>query len=150
MHHDAPASQWHKEKRRAPSGVGHRSAPPTPSGIAVLKECFIPVRSCRGARDTGPVMIYTYVEVGDGVPAMAIFKDNTDIMATEHREEEFIGFDAAQIPPLESYRILLNCVAPRPIAFVSTLSAEGAPNLAPFSFFMREAAIRPPWLSLRT
>lgn len=33
------------------------------------------------------------------------------------------------------YRILISCVAPRPIAWVSTLSAAGQPNLAPFSFF---------------
>lgn len=33
------------------------------------------------------------------------------------------------------YSILLNSVAPRPIAWVSTVSASGQPNLAPFSFF---------------
>jgi flavin reductase (DIM6/NTAB) family NADH-FMN oxidoreductase RutF len=31
--------------------------------------------------------------------------------------------------------LLLSAVAPRPIAFVSTLDAKGRPNLAPFSFF---------------
>jgi len=35
----------------------------------------------------------------------------------------------------EVYNILLNAVAPRPVAWVSTLSASGQPNLAPFSFF---------------
>jgi flavin reductase (DIM6/NTAB) family NADH-FMN oxidoreductase RutF len=35
----------------------------------------------------------------------------------------------------EIYAILLNAVAPRPIAWVSSLSASGQPNLAPFSFF---------------
>lgn len=30
---------------------------------------------------------------------------------------------------------MLACVGPRPIAFVSTIDAEGRPNLAPFSFF---------------
>ena len=35
----------------------------------------------------------------------------------------------------ELYGILLNSVAPRPIAWVSTLSASGQHNLAPFSFF---------------
>lgn len=34
---------------------------------------------------------------------------------------------------LHSY--LLNAVAPRPIAFASTVDAEGTPNLSPFSFF---------------
>jgi len=31
--------------------------------------------------------------------------------------------------------LLLSAVAPRPIAFASTIDAEGRPNLAPFSFF---------------
>jgi flavin reductase (DIM6/NTAB) family NADH-FMN oxidoreductase RutF len=35
----------------------------------------------------------------------------------------------------ERYRLLIGCVVPRPIAFVSTLSPEGRANLAPFSFF---------------
>ncbi|WOD44856.1 flavin reductase family protein [Hwangdonia lutea] len=37
------------------------------------------------------------------------------------------------IGKLHSY--LLSAVAPRPIAFASTLDAEGNPNLSPFSFF---------------
>jgi flavin reductase (DIM6/NTAB) family NADH-FMN oxidoreductase RutF len=35
----------------------------------------------------------------------------------------------------ELYNLLLSSVGPRPIAWVSTLSASGQPNLAPFSFF---------------
>ncbi|MGC2549863.1 MAG: flavin reductase family protein [Candidatus Sulfotelmatobacter sp.] len=35
----------------------------------------------------------------------------------------------------ELYGILLNSVAPRPIAWVSTISGSGVLNLAPFSFF---------------
>jgi flavin reductase (DIM6/NTAB) family NADH-FMN oxidoreductase RutF len=45
----------------------------------------------------------------------------------------------------ELYGILLNSVAPRPIAWVSTVSATGQPNLAPFSFF-NVACIDPPLL----
>jgi flavin reductase (DIM6/NTAB) family NADH-FMN oxidoreductase RutF len=40
-----------------------------------------------------------------------------------------------QLPYREWYRILIGSVGPRPIAWVSTLSKEGRPNLAPFSFF---------------
>lgn len=39
-------------------------------------------------------------------------------------------------PAMDPYDLLIQAVAPRPIAFVSTLSKEGKPNLAPFSFFM--------------
>jgi flavin reductase (DIM6/NTAB) family NADH-FMN oxidoreductase RutF len=35
----------------------------------------------------------------------------------------------------ERYKLLVGSILPRPIAFVSTISAEGLPNLAPFSFF---------------
>src|SRR3954462_8432063 len=35
----------------------------------------------------------------------------------------------------ELYNIILNSVAPRPIAWVSSLSVAGQLNLAPFSFF---------------
>ena len=45
-------------------------------------------------------------------------------------------FDLTQSSPLEAYRVLTQLVAPRPIALVSTLSAAGQGNLAPFSFFM--------------
>lgn len=46
----------------------------------------------------------------------------------------------------ELYNIVLNSVAPRPIAWVSTLSASGWPNLAPFSFF-NAVCIDPPLLA---
>lgn len=35
----------------------------------------------------------------------------------------------------DNFKTLLSCVMPRPIALVSTISADGVPNLAPFSFF---------------
>ncbi len=40
------------------------------------------------------------------------------------------------LPPGGAYKFLSSLVVPRPIAFVSTLSLAGVPNLAPFSFFM--------------
>lgn len=47
----------------------------------------------------------------------------------------FRSFDAAELTPSERYDLLVNLVTPRPIALVSTLSTDGVPNLAPFSFF---------------
>ncbi len=41
-----------------------------------------------------------------------------------------------EMPAAEAYGLLTRVVQPRPIAFVSTLSLSGVPNLAPFSFFM--------------
>jgi flavin reductase (DIM6/NTAB) family NADH-FMN oxidoreductase RutF len=44
-----------------------------------------------------------------------------------------VDFDA--LSPSDRYHWLLPVIAPRPIAFVSSLSAAGVGNLAPFSFF---------------
>lgn len=43
--------------------------------------------------------------------------------------------DVSTLAPGAAYRWMIACVIPRPIAWVSTLSAAGVPNLAPFSFF---------------
>jgi flavin reductase (DIM6/NTAB) family NADH-FMN oxidoreductase RutF len=45
------------------------------------------------------------------------------------------GLDPAELAPADVYALLVGCVVPRPIAFVSSLSADGIANLAPFSFF---------------
>jgi hypothetical protein len=42
--------------------------------------------------------------------------------------------DPRVVPAITSYRMLVGAIVPRPIAFVSTLSADGVYNLAPFSF----------------
>lgn len=44
-------------------------------------------------------------------------------------------FDPAALAPRDLYRLLIGCIVPRPIAFVTTLSRTGVSNLAPFSFF---------------
>ncbi|MDA0773065.1 MAG: flavin reductase family protein [Cyanobacteria bacterium] len=42
---------------------------------------------------------------------------------------------ASNLSPKEKYFYLIGGIGPRPIAFVSTISRDGIPNLAPFSFF---------------
>ncbi|MEM9888639.1 MAG: flavin reductase family protein [Bacteroidota bacterium] len=44
-------------------------------------------------------------------------------------------YDVAQLSTGEIYQLLTAVVAPRPIAFVSTVSEKGIPNLAPYSYF---------------
>jgi flavin reductase (DIM6/NTAB) family NADH-FMN oxidoreductase RutF len=56
---------------------------------------------------------------------------------------------AAELPHRELYNLLLSSVGPRPIAWVSTLSASGQPNLAPFSFF-NCVCVDPPLLAFAT
>jgi flavin reductase (DIM6/NTAB) family NADH-FMN oxidoreductase RutF len=53
---------------------------------------------------------------------------------------DFLTFDPHHLSPGDAHRLLLHCVAPRPIALTSTLSPDGAPNLAPFSYFMAGGA----------
>jgi flavin reductase (DIM6/NTAB) family NADH-FMN oxidoreductase RutF len=38
-------------------------------------------------------------------------------------------------PPQQFHQLLLGSIAPRPIAFASTVDKDGNPNLSPFSFF---------------
>jgi flavin reductase (DIM6/NTAB) family NADH-FMN oxidoreductase RutF len=51
----------------------------------------------------------------------------------------------SDLPHKDLYNLLLNSVAPRPIAWVSTVSASGQLNLAPFSFF-NVVSVNPPLL----
>jgi flavin reductase (DIM6/NTAB) family NADH-FMN oxidoreductase RutF len=44
--------------------------------------------------------------------------------------------DPNAIGAAAAYKLLIGCVVPRPIAWVSTVDAAGVRNLAPFSFFM--------------
>jgi len=46
-----------------------------------------------------------------------------------------LSIDPKEIPTGKLHGYLLGAVAPRPIAFASTIDAEGNPNLSPFSFF---------------
>lgn len=41
----------------------------------------------------------------------------------------------SELAPAQAYKLLINGVTPRPIAFLSTQDKEGHRNLAPFSYF---------------
>ena len=43
--------------------------------------------------------------------------------------------DLEQMGRGESYKLFITAIIPRPIGWLSTLSAEGIPNVAPFSWF---------------
>jgi flavin reductase (DIM6/NTAB) family NADH-FMN oxidoreductase RutF len=47
----------------------------------------------------------------------------------------FRHIDPSETPTRDVFRFLLGGVGPRPIALVSTISADGVVNLSPFSFF---------------
>ena len=51
--------------------------------------------------------------------------------------------DPKELSGTELYRLMIACVVPRPIAWVSTVDAGQRPNLAPFSFFAGVSAAPP-------
>lgn len=53
--------------------------------------------------------------------------------------------DFSQLRPRDAYSWMISTILPRPIAWVSTISAAGKTNLAPFSFFQGVTA-NPPTL----
>ena len=48
---------------------------------------------------------------------------------------EYLHFDPKEISVPKIHHLMLGAIAPRPIAFASTIDREGHPNLSPFSFF---------------
>lgn len=56
-------------------------------------------------------------------------------------------FNPATLDANTVYRLLVGSIVPRPIAWISTLSADGIANLAPYSFFT-VASCNPPVLSV--
>ena len=52
-----------------------------------------------------------------------------------HRLSDMQGFDFETMSQGDRYRIVASTVVPRPIAWVTTQSADGVVNAAPFSFF---------------
>ncbi len=56
-------------------------------------------------------------------------------------------FDFRSLSARERYKLMIGAIVPRPIALVTTVSADGIPNAAPFSFFNCLSA-DPPILAL--
>jgi len=54
---------------------------------------------------------------------------------TKGEEEGWKTIDTSNASSRDIYRLMISGIIPRPIAFVSSLSASGIPNLAPFSYF---------------
>ena len=51
--------------------------------------------------------------------------------------------EPSDLPGRQAYRLLVDCVVPRPIAWVTTMDEQGRVNLAPFSFFQAVGADPP-------
>ena len=57
--------------------------------------------------------------------------------------EATVELDPEVVASEAVYKLLIGCVVPRPIAWVSTVDAAGVRNVAPFSFFMAITADPP-------
>ncbi|KAI0000381.1 hypothetical protein BJV77DRAFT_1058007 [Russula vinacea] len=78
-------------------------------------------------------------KVGDGLLNTRLGRD--------WKTDEELGWktwDMAQTSPSDATQMLNSTVVPRPIAFVSTLSTENKPNLAPFRYGTCLVAYHPP------
>lgn len=60
---------------------------------------------------------------------------------------EHATIEAAGLPAREAYQLMIDLVAPRPIAWVSTCDDEGRRNLAPFSYYQGVCS-QPPMIVL--
>jgi flavin reductase (DIM6/NTAB) family NADH-FMN oxidoreductase RutF len=60
---------------------------------------------------------------------------------------DYTQFDPQILGQRETYKLLIGCVVPRPIAWVSTIDPAGVLNLAPFSFF-NAIGSNPPAISI--
>lgn len=76
---------------------------------------------------------------------MALLPPRGSAYAAARVEHEAI--DPARMPTRETYQLMIDLVAPRPIAWVSSLGADGRSNLAPFSYFQGVCS-RPPTIVL--
>ncbi|TDL26144.1 hypothetical protein BD410DRAFT_784186 [Rickenella mellea] len=82
-------------------------------------------------------------KAGEGLPEVGVG-------ARQWKEDEQQGWSTWNVDEMESrdiYKVLTSAITPRPIAFISSLSASGVPNLAPFSYFSM-VSHNPPMVSV--
>lgn len=62
-------------------------------------------------------------------------------------DDAFITIESRTLDTEAAYRLLVGCVVPRPVAWITTLDAEGLVNAAPFSSY-NYVATTPPMLAV--
>lgn len=76
----------------------------------------------------GQVHMYEHCPTVKTVPLYAL-------MPLKPRNPKMIELDVAQLSTQDAYKLMIGAIVPRPIGWISTASANGRHNLAPFSFF---------------
>ncbi|KAG0144387.1 hypothetical protein CROQUDRAFT_660055 [Cronartium quercuum f. sp. fusiforme G11] len=99
---------------------------------------FKQVENSRPAFETKNTFQYTKTPQPDWAPGQGV--NDADLKHAElYREptasgtKTFVPYENISVP--DAYKLMINSVVPRPIALCSTLSVDGHPNLAPFSYF---------------
>ncbi|POW08743.1 hypothetical protein PSTT_07247 [Puccinia striiformis] len=97
---------------------------------------FKQVEQTRPDFDAGHSLRYTKTpqpdwHVGQGLNNAQV--PHAEIFRSPGPVETFIPYE--DLSPAEMYKLMISSIVPRPIGFCSTLSADGKPNLAPFSYF---------------
>jgi len=105
---------------------------------------FKQVEETRPDFDSGHVLRFTKTvqpdwQVGQGLNNAPL--PHAKIYHSPGPTKTFIPYQ--DLSPPEMYKLMISSVVPRPIGFCSTLSADGRPNLAPFSYF-NAAGSNPP------
>jgi len=60
---------------------------------------------------------------------------------------DFIRIDGQNLDPADAYRLIVGCVVPRPVAWITTVDEQGRVNAAPFSSY-NYVATDPPMLAI--
>lgn len=76
--------------------------------------------------------------MGGGLPIVA---------ATMHEPPDFACIDGDQLDTATAYRLVVGCVVPRPVAWITTVDETGRVNAAPFSSY-NYVATSPPMLAV--
>ncbi|KAH9462728.1 hypothetical protein Pst134EB_006605 [Puccinia striiformis f. sp. tritici] len=97
---------------------------------------FKQVEQTRPDFDAGHSLRYTKTpqpdwHVGQGLNNAQ--RPHAEIFRSPGPVKTFIPYE--DLSPAEMYKLMISSIVPRPIGFCSTLSADGKPNLAPFSYF---------------
>lgn len=77
-------------------------------------------------------------------PAWKLGQKTAELAEEDARRKHW---DMGTTSPRDAYKLMTSAIIPRPIAFVSTISNEGIPNLAPFSYFSM-VSHNPPMVSI--
>jgi flavin reductase (DIM6/NTAB) family NADH-FMN oxidoreductase RutF len=62
-------------------------------------------------------------------------------------KDDFIRVDGEGLKPDDAYRLVVGCAVPRPIAWITSMNADGRINAAPFSSY-NYVATHPPMLAV--